>query len=255
MFLLDLLFPKRCVSCRRFGSYICKNCFSQIEFIEKPVCPICQRQAVGGRTHPGCRNRYRLDGLVVACRYWGPVKRATIQVKYKWVYDIEKVFVDLISENLWRFDLPRDAILVPVPLHAKRKRWRGFNQAEILGKSLAERFGVGYEDILLRDKETATQVGLKRDERKENVKGAFALRLPRHPDSFTPVILSASEGSFDSAQDKSRFFGHRPQNDIYGNNFILVDDVYTSGATMGECCRVLKRAGAGEVWGLCVAFG
>lgn len=223
--LLDLLFPKRCVSCGSWGEYICKNCFSQIETCEKPVCPICQRQAVGGRTHPGCRGRWRLDGLAVACRYSGPVKMAIQKVKYKWIYDIEKVLVDLLVSGLWRFDLPKETVLVPVPLHAKRKRWRGFNQAEILGRSLAKEFGVPFSDTMIRIIETKTQVGLKRKDRKKNVKGAFAVQ---------PLI----------GVEKIR-----------GRDVVLVDDVYTSGATMGECCRVLKLAGAKSVWGLAVALG
>lgn len=227
-FLLDLLFPKRCVSCGKFGSYICKKCFSEIEFIERPLCAVCGRQAIGGKTHPGCRSRFTLDGLVVGARYIGAVKQAIIKVKYKWIYDIEKVFVDLISERLWKFDLPQDLILVPVPLHAKRKRWRGFNQSEILAKALAISFSVPFSDSMIRIIETKTQVGLKREDRVKNVKGAFSLR---------------------QAQGKPLSFAVR------GENILLVDDVYTSGATMSECCRVLKRAGAGEVWGLAAALG
>src|SRR3989344_5927209 len=147
---LDLLFPKRCVSCGKFGAYICKSCFAKVEFIEKPVCPVCQRQAIGGKVHPGCAMRFGLDGLIVACRYKGPVKRAIAKVKYKSIYDIEQVFIDLVVKNLWRFDLPPDAVLVPVPLHAKRKNWRGFNQAEILARRLAAPFKVEFADILVR---------------------------------------------------------------------------------------------------------
>lgn len=221
MNLLDLIFPKRCVGCGKLGFYLCRDCFSKIDFIEKPVCSVCGRQAIGGVTHPGCKSKYGLDGLVVACRYKDVVKIAIVKVKYKWVYDIEKVFVDLLVERLWKFDLPEDLILVPVPLHSKRKRWRGFNQSEILAKSLAERFGVHFSDSLVRTRETATQVGLKRDERRKNVKDAFSLK--------------------NSA-------------DVRGKNILLVDDVFTSGATMNDCCRVLKRAGAKSVWGMAVAI-
>lgn len=231
MDIFDLLFPKRCVSCGRLGAYICRDCFAKIEYVDKPVCPICQRQAVGGRTHPGCANRLRLDGLVVVCRYYGPVKRAIAKVKYKWVYDIEKVFVDLVAENLWRYDLPSDLVIVPVPLHAKRQKWRGFNQAEILANSLAATFGVAVSGSLIRISEVRPQVGLKRDERRANVSGAFDLR------------------PFDKLGARAKMIN------VKGKDIVLVDDVYTSGATMAECCRVLKRAGAGQVWGLAVALG
>lgn len=234
MLFLDLIFPKRCVSCGHIGSYICDDCFSKVEFIEKAVCPVCQRQAIEGRVHPGCAGKYRLDGLVVACRYSGPAKRAIAKVKYKWIYDIEKVFVDLLVKNLWRFDLPKDVILIPVPLHAKRKRWRGFNQAEILAKHLAKTFKVPFANLLVRSRETKTQVGLSRDERRENVKGAFSLYSYRHPDTERSEV----EGSL-----------------IKGRNIILVDDVFTSGATMAECANVLKRAGAKSVWAMAVALG
>ena len=229
-FVLDILFPKRCVSCGVFGKYICDTCFSKIEFFEKPICPICQRQAVGGETHPKCAGRFRLDGLVVACNYKGPIKLAIQKVKYKWVYDVEKILVELLASQIWKFDLPQDSILVPVPLHKNRKNWRGFNQAEILAKTLAKKFNVNYCNLLIRIIETKTQVGLTRDERKENVKGAFSLRLSRHPE-------------LDSG---SRF---------RDKNVILVDDVYTSGATMMEASKVLKGAGAKNVWAMAVALG
>lgn len=172
--------------------------------------------------HPGCAGKYRLDGLVVACRYRGAVKRVIIKVKYKWIYDIEKVLVDLLVERLWKFDLPKDIILVPVPLHSSRKRWRGFNQSEILGRDLAKRFKHPYADLLLRNRYTKPQVELKKDERAKNVRGAFSLR---------------------QAQG------------IKGRDFILVDDVFTTGATMSECAKVLKRAGAKSVWAMAVALG
>lgn len=219
---LDLLFPKRCVSCGKIGSYICKDCFSKIEYIEKPVCSVCQRQAIGGKTHPGCRNRYSLDGLVVACRYQGAVKSAIGKVKYKWVYDIGEILTDLLVSNLWRFDLPSEIILVPIPLHAKREKWRGFNQARILATALAQKFGQPYCEALFRTKETKSQVGLKKQDRLENIKEAFDL------------VKSV---------------------DVGGKNFVIVDDVFTSGATMAEAGRVLKKAGAKNVWAMAVALG
>ena len=222
MNLLDFIFPKRCVSCSQVGAYICRGCFSKIEFVDAPVCPACQRQAIGGRVHPGCAKRYGLDGLVVACGYRDPIKVAIKKVKYKWVYDIESILVDLLALRIWKFDLAQSVILVPVPLHKKRKNWRGFNQAEILAKTLSRKFATNYAEILIRNRETKTQVGLSRDDRKKNVRDAFSL-----------------------AGGVS----------IGGEDLVLVDDVYTSGATMAECAKVLKRSGAKSVWGIAVALG
>ena len=221
---LDLLFPKRCVSCGAFGKYICDRCFSKIEFLEKPICPICQRQAIGGKTHPKCAGRFRLDGLIVACRYKSPIKLAIQKVKYKWVYDIENILVDFLASQIWKFDFPQNSILVPVPLSKNRKNWRGFNQAEILAKTLSRKFNHPFKDILLRVIETKTQVGLTREERRENVIEAFAL---------------------DYKVGKKH---------IAGQNFILVDDVYSSGATMMEAAKILKHAGAKDVWAMAVAL-
>jgi len=236
--LLDFIFPKKCVSCGKFGAYICKGCFEKIEYIDKPVCPVCQRQAIGGKVHPGCRKRYSLDGLVVACRYKEPIKAAIAKIKYKLAYDIEKVLVDLLSSRIYKFDIPQKLILVPVPLHKKRQNWRGFNQAEILAKNLAKKFKVEYFDILVRNRETKTQVGLKRDARAKNVEGAFEVRSSGQEE----------RKPFDLAQGKI-------MSSIKGRDIILVDDVYTSGATMAECAKVLKRAGARSVWGMAVALG
>ena len=244
--LLDFIFPKKCVGCGKFGQYFCKGCLAQIEFAEKPICPVCQRQSIEGRTHPGCVGKYRLDGLVVACRYSGPVKRAIAKVKYKWVWDIEKIFVELLVKNLWRYDLPENVILVPVPLHFKRKNWRGFNQSEILAEAISLKFKVPYSTALFRNRETKTQVGLKREERQKNVKGAFSLR----------PVDKGKKRPFDFARQCSGQVAQgKIMAEVRGKSIILVDDVFTSGSTMAECANVLKRAGAKSVWGMAVALG
>ena len=132
--------------------------------------------------------------------------------------------VDFLASQIWKFDFPQNSILVPVPLSKNRKNWRGFNQAEILAKTLSRKFNHPFKDILLRVIETKTQVGLTREERRENVIEAFAL---------------------DYKVGKKH---------IAGQNFILVDDVYTSGATMMEAAKILKHAGAKDVWAMAVAL-
>jgi ComF family protein len=219
--LLDFIFPKRCVNCGAYGAYLCKKCVLRVEFVEHPVCPVCQRQAIGGKVHPICRTKYSLDGLVAAAKYRGPVKPLISKLKYKYVSDIGEVLVNLIAQNFWRYEAGQKLKLVPIPLHKRRKNWRGFNQAEVIASIISAKFGVGVSNILVRVIETKTQVGLKAEDRKKNVKDAFGLA-----------------GSVDR--------------DVV---YILVDDVFTTGATMNEACRVMKRAGAREVWAMVVALG
>lgn len=217
---LDFIFPKKCVSCGKYGAYICNRCLKKIAYVDNPVCPVCQRQAIGGKTHPGCLNKYSLDGLVVGFRYWGPIKLAVAKIKYRWIWDIAYTLVDLFSQNIWKFSIPEKFILVPVPLHSRRKNWRGFNQAELICKILSEKFDCKWQDLLKRQIETKTQVGLTAQERKVNIKNAFTLKSV-----------------------------------VSGKIIILVDDVYTTGSTMREACGVLKKAGATVVWGMAIALG
>lgn len=118
-----------------------------------------------------------------------------------------------------------ESVFVPVPLHKKKLRKRGYNQAELLAKGLGKRFGLPVVDCLQRVKETKTQVGLSKEERASNSRNAFA---------FNPAF----------------------QNNLRGiKQAFLVDDVVTSGATLRECAKVLKKAGVEKVWGLTLAHG
>ena len=115
----------------------------------------------------------------------------------------------------------REVTLLPIPLHKKRKAWRGFNQAELLAEILAENFNVDLRgDLLKRIKNTKPQVGLKSLKRAENISGAFQV-----------------------------------MGEARGQTFLLLDDVITTGSTMNECAHVLKQAGADKVYGLAVARG
>ena len=106
-------------------------------------------------------------------------------------------------------------LVIPVPLHPRRLRWRGFNQAVVLGREVGRRWGIGLDPfILIRKTETPPQTTLSLKERKPNVRGAFAVA---------------------------------PRRTVEGMRLLLVDDVYTSGATVNECARVLVRSGAREV--------
>ncbi len=117
----------------------------------------------------------------------------------------------------------RPPLLIPVPLHKNRRSSRGFNQAELIARAAMKRLQRPLElgtDVLVRQRETVSQVGLSREERMANVHGAF--RVTR--------------------RDR-----------VKGRTVIVVDDVMTTGTTLSECARVLKQAGAERVWAATVA--
>lgn len=243
MSFLDFIFPKRCVNCRKFGAYICPNCFTYISFNETGTCIICQRPAFGGLTHPVCRGRFTPDGVFSSLVYKGVVKKLIYKFKYNPnLTDLKSVMGDFFYEGLIQKEqfyklLVTKSVFVPIPLHKTRARKRGYNQSLILAKGLSRRLNIEVLDCLERVRDTKTQVGLKKEEREGNIKGAFRIR--------SNVILSGAK-DLDSSVS--------PQNDKARQVF-LVDDVVTSGATLKEAANVLKRGGVGKVYGITLAHG
>lgn len=211
MNLLDFIFPKRCVNCGKIGRYFCDVCREKIRVIaaNDNVCPMCGRPALDGATHPRCRTRYGIDGLTSYFHYGGVIQKAIKVLKYRFVSDLAHEFVSLIP----KFPMPQ-GVLVPIPLHGSRLRYRGFNQAEILAHQLNLPVRT---DILRRTKGTPPQAELeKREDRLKNMTGVFEAR-------------------------------HAPA------RVLLFDDVFTTGATMRSAARALKHAGATFVWAVTMA--
>jgi competence protein ComFC len=229
MNLLDLFFPKTCVGCKKYGSYFCSDCIRKIKQSEL-VCPFCERQSLGGVVHAVCQRKFGLDGLWSLGIYEGPLRTAIQKLKYKWVSEIAKELVDITVEY-WAKNSPvlldkikkdqgKSWVITSVPLHPTRQNWRGFNQSELLAKLFTQRLGLRYQNLLKRIRNTTPQMKLLSHERKQNIKNAFALT----PNS-SPIT----------------------------HNLILIDDVWTTGSTLKECCYVLKRGGAKQVWALTIA--
>ena len=143
-------------------------------------------------------------------------------MKYKFAFDIARDLADLASKRLKEDRVfIKKMILLPVPSHPLRKNWRGFNQAEAVGKALARAMGWGYEpDLLLKLRPTVAQTELRRDARLINLQNAFSLN---------------------------------PATSIPKKTVILFDDIWTTGSTLKEACKALKQAGAKRVWGLTLA--
>jgi len=231
MSLLDFVFPKRCVQCRKFGSYLCANCFSTITFADMMVCTVCQRQALGGLTHPVCKTRYSMDGVFPSLVYKGVVKKLVYVFKYPpYLTDLQDQMVDLLYEGIIQKEnfvplMKETSVLIPIPLYPSKFRKRGYNQSLLLAQGLAIKFAVPVVTNLMRVKQTKTQVGLSKDERQKNIANAFAFEIKNN--------------------DLAKQYKH----------VFLVDDVVTSGSTLSEAAKVLKKAGFAHVWGVTLAHG
>jgi predicted amidophosphoribosyltransferase len=155
--ILDFIFPKRCVGCGKIGKYFCETCVSTIRIIKtnEAICPVCEKPAIDGITHPRCRTRYAIDGLTSFFRYDGIVKKGIKAVKYRFVSDLAEEFINLIPSSFFQLTInyEQSTMLIPIPLHPSRLRYRGFNQAEILGKYVSKRLHVPMKmNILYRIK-------------------------------------------------------------------------------------------------------
>ncbi len=264
MSLLDFIFPKRCVNCRKLGAYICTNCFAYIAFNEIGTCIVCQRASIGGLTHPVCRTKYTPDGVFSSLVYKGVVKKLVYKFKYNPnLTDLKNTLTDLFYEGLIQKEafyklLDQDCVLVPIPLYRSKMRKRGYNQSHILAKGMGSKLDIKVLDCLERIKDTKTQVGLKKEEREENIKGAFRIntkfetRIPASPKlQRGESKLETNSKLQNSKAQKVSNFGFRAS----GLQVFLVDDVVTSGATLKEAAKVLKKAGVEKVYGITLAHG
>lgn len=223
MFLYDLLFPKHCLGCGNESQYICPSCIKNLPKI-RPICSECERASIDGLTHFKCKKTLGLDGLVCLWPYDGVVRKAILALKYKYAKEVATELSSYIQTKLVNNNviLPRSSVLIPIPLYFIKKNLRGFNQAEVIAKTISEKLGWDFNSkTLIRKKLRQPQTELKADVRRKNIKGVFSL---------SPNISISSYP-----------------------NIIIFDDVYTTGSTLKEASKVLKRKGAKIVWGLTIA--
>jgi len=219
-FIIEAIFPAYCVCCDRLGEFVCENCSGNILKIKTRACPFCNRISFQGRTCPTCRRKHQLAGLIA----WGYFKDEKLKeiihvYKYENLSALKTNLADYLARAIKAEGLNFD-FLTYVPLSRKRLIRRGYNQSQLLANELTFRLEVPTRSILKKKQETETQVGLSRRKRIKNLEGVFE--------------LSTKES-------------------LAGKRVAVIDDVFTTGTTLEECTRVLKGAGAKEVWGITVA--
>lgn len=192
--ILDLIFPPRCEVCRKSGpEAMCQDCFLEIKFMKPHL------------------------GIHSVSTYEGSLKEAIHRFKFKnrkRLADPLGLLVVNYLSHIPSLNMKELDAIVPVPLHDKRLRERGFNQVDLVAHIINKYFGVPILSALERIKNTKAQFDLKREERFNNIKGAFQIK---------------------------------PDCDVFDKRLLLLDDIYTTGATITECSKCLRDAGAKRV--------
>ncbi len=214
-FILNLLFPIECLGCGREGSWLCQDCSRRLQFEDSRKGDDKAR-----------KNRLKapaLDKIYIAGDYDDALLANMIKkFKYHFVTALGQPLADFLSlywsGQLALTDIP---LVIPIPLSEKRRRWRGFNQAEILAREFAVNFSYPLTNGLKRIKHGRPQASLSETERLKNLAGAFDYAGP----------------------------------DLTGRTIILIDDVITTGATLNEAALALRAKGAKIIYGLVLAKG
>ncbi|RJR34803.1 MAG: ComF family protein [Desulfobacteraceae bacterium] len=226
---IDLLFPPRCVLCRTFNTSesLCDACFSSFQKLVSPVCPICGGPFPDGiQENHVCeeclKKRPYFDSAAALYLYDGRIMDAIHQFKYGGKSHLARVLGPLLAAfGRERLSDPGGILVMPVPLHPRRLRERGYNQSLLLARHVSSVLRASLDFMSLRrTRDTQVQTGLKKDERRRNVRRAFEVT---------------------------------DRNAVKGKTILLVDDVATTGSTLNECSRVLRKAGCNEIHCLVLA--
>lgn len=223
-FVLDTLFPLSCQLCGKDGVLVCAPCLNGLKLADTQVCLECRKPNILGLTHARCNRPHATTGTISIYNYKDPkVAELIIAGKYKFLPSIYEILGESMTNRLKLLAMKtqwQNFEVCPLPLSGARQRWRGFNQAEVISKAIAGHYGLTVSHALKRTRSTKTQKDLDKTKRYDNVAGSFAL-----------------------AADA----------DIKNKNFLLVDDVVTTGSTLREAVKILKRNGATKVWCLTLA--
>lgn len=224
--IVGLLWPVRCAACGRIGPAACRTCLTSLKPPSTQRCPGCGHHSRDGAPCAGCRGRCMLDRLVSATPLDALSEKLVHTFKYRGIRVLAAPLAERTCDLVLRVPkgaalMSHNPIIVPVPLHSHRLRERDFNQAELLARHIAAITALPFRaDLLARTRHTPQQAkAASRAVRRENMQGAFCAR------------------------------------DVHGLKILLIDDVSTTGATLEDCARALKEAGATSVAALTFAHG
>ncbi len=213
---MEAIFPYKC-SCGKWGKPLCEACFAAIHDTKSELCPFCKRLSDFGRVCSSCRHKSNLTGVMVVGPHDGVLKSSIWRLKYGPLKAIAEPLAEIVVTKYGEFLREKRFVVTFAPASKYRLNLRGYNQAEELATIVAGQSGLQVQSSMTRPKDVLHQVGLTRKERLENVVGTIIYSGP---------------------------------SELVSKKIIVIDDVYTTGATLEECAKVLRAAGYREVWGL-----
>lgn len=222
--ILNLLFPIECLGCGQEGSWLCPDCSRRLKFGEKEKAHNLKAPALDKIFIAGDYDDALLADIIKKFKYHFLTALGKPLADFLTLYWSGQLALDHFKNQDPASDTLSDALdplIIPIPLSKKRRRWRGFNQAEILARGFAAHFSYPLSLGLKRIKHRPAQVSLNETERLKNISGAFAWT----------------------------------GDDLAGKSIILIDDVATTGATLSEAALALRAAGAAKIYGLVLAKG
>lgn len=227
-FVLDVFFPNKCINCGKTGDFLCKNCLNLISSLDLGKCLFCNKECELQICEKCSLNKY-FDGVFCIFSY-KKIKNLIKDMKYNGFYDICRFFGEILGDfyiknNISSYFGSSNILLIPVPMHKKRVKKRGYNQAFKISEAFSNKTKIDiYDKILLRTKNTVKQATLSEKERKENLKGVFDCNL----------------------KNLSKI-------DIKNSTVLLLDDVITTGSTLTECSICLRGYGFEKIYVIAIA--
>jgi ComF family protein len=227
--LLDLVFPPRCVNCHTLGALLCKNCRATIAIPQTPLCVRCGRPLLTPRADQQCdlcasgRGPAHLTSLRAATVYDGAIRAAILAYKFRSMRRLAESLGEMLAEAYKREGLTAD-LVTHVPLHATRRRQRGYDQSQLLAREMARRLGLPFlPDAVKRVRATEPQTSLQGNQRSANVANAFLL---------------ADNSMIERIKDR---------------RILLLDDVTATGNTLDATAAALAEARPSAIYGLALS--
>jgi len=224
IFFLEILFPKTCAGCGIDGVDVCNKCIKRIEKQTLQKCPKCKKENRTGKfCGEICKKGYHFDQLIVCANYTKDslLQKLIFKFKYKYSKDIASTLGDILKSQCLELKsiIPKNALIVPVPIHKKKAKKRGFNQAKLLAQNLSQKKVI---NCLVQKDYRKEQAKLKRSQRLKNLKDSIKVKL--------------------EYKDK-----------IQKQKILLIDDIATTCSTLNECSKALKMTGAKYICGMVLA--